>query len=97
MRICQQLQKVTGGVLSFLETYGIESTNTAAERALHKSVIQRKISHGVQSTSGGSAAAACLRLLPACGNRAATSESPSSRPGSPITAAGVMPSLLPDP
>ena len=31
---------------------GIETTNNAVERAMHQSVIQRKISHGVQSTSG---------------------------------------------
>ncbi|WP_255517701.1 IS66 family transposase [Synechococcus sp. CBW1108] len=52
VRTCQQLQKVTGGLWTFLENEGIEPTNNAAERALRQSVIQRKISHGVQSASG---------------------------------------------
>ena len=52
MRTCQQLQKVRGGLWTFLETRGIEPTNNAAERALRQSVIQRKISQGVQSASG---------------------------------------------
>ena len=52
VRTCQQLQKVTDGLWTFLENEGIEPTNNAAERALRQSVIQRKISHGVQSASG---------------------------------------------
>ena len=52
VRTCQQLQKVTGGLWTFLETRGIEPTNNAAERALRQSVIQRKISQGVQSRQG---------------------------------------------
>ncbi len=41
-----------GGLWTFLETRAIEPTNNAAELALRQSVIQRKISHGVQSASG---------------------------------------------
>ena len=52
VRTCQQLQKVTGGLWTFLEIEGIEPTNNAAERALRQSVIQRKISQGVQSRQG---------------------------------------------
>ncbi|QPN69055.1 transposase [Synechococcus sp. CBW1108] len=52
VRTCQQLQKVTDGLWTFLETRGIEPTNNAAERALRQSVIQRKISQGVQSRQG---------------------------------------------
>jgi transposase len=52
VRTCQQLQKVRGGLWTFLETRGIEPTNNAAERALRQSVIQRKISQGVQSRQG---------------------------------------------
>ncbi|QPN71316.1 IS66 family transposase [Synechococcus sp. CBW1108] len=52
VRTCQQLQKVTDGLWTFLENEGIEPTNNAAERARRQSVIQRKISHGVQSASG---------------------------------------------
>ncbi len=35
-----------------MEKEDVEPTNFAAERALRQSVIQRKISHGVQSASG---------------------------------------------
>jgi transposase len=52
VRTCQKLQRVTGGLWTFLEIEGIEPTNNAAERALRQSVIQRKISHGVQSRQG---------------------------------------------
>jgi transposase len=51
VRTCQQLQKVTDGLWTFLENEGIEPTNNAAERALRQSVIQRKISR-VQSRQG---------------------------------------------
>lgn len=36
----------------FLDKEGVEPTNNAAERTLRQSVIQRKISHGVQSRQG---------------------------------------------
>jgi transposase len=52
VRTCRKLLKVTGALWTFLEIEGIEPTNNAAERALRQSVIQRKISHGVQSTKG---------------------------------------------
>ena len=52
VRTCQQLLQVADGLWTFLEIQGIEPTNNAAERALRPSVIQRKISHGVQSSSG---------------------------------------------
>ena len=53
VRTCQQLHSVAAGLWTFLEIEGIEPTNNAAERALRQSVIQRKISHGVQSRQGG--------------------------------------------
>ena len=53
VRTCQQLHSVAVGLWTFLEIKGIEPTNNAAERALRQSVIQRKISHGVQSLQGG--------------------------------------------
>ena len=37
---------------TFLEIQDIEPTNNAAEQALRQAVIQRKISHGVQSAKG---------------------------------------------
>jgi len=52
VRTCQQLLQRSDALWTFLEHPGVEPTNNAAERALRQSVIQRKISHGVQSTSG---------------------------------------------
>ncbi|QPN69124.1 IS66 family transposase [Synechococcus sp. CBW1108] len=52
VRTCRKLLKMTGELWTFLDIEGIEPTNNAAERALRQSVIQRKISHGVQSASG---------------------------------------------
>jgi transposase len=52
VRTAQQILQVTDALWTFLETRGIEPTNNAAERALRQSVIQRKISHGVQSRQG---------------------------------------------
>ncbi|QPN59154.1 IS66 family transposase [Synechococcus sp. CBW1002] len=52
VRTCQQLLQRSDALWTFLTTEGIEPTNNAAERALRQSVIQRKISHGVQSRQG---------------------------------------------
>jgi transposase len=54
VRTCQQILQLADadGLWTFLEIEGIEPTNNAAERALRQSVIQRKISHGVQSRQG---------------------------------------------
>ncbi len=52
VRTCQQILQRSDALWTFLETPGIEPTNNAAERALRQSVIQRKISHGVQSRQG---------------------------------------------
>jgi transposase len=52
VRTCRKLLKVTGALWTFLDIKGIEPTNNAAERALRQSVIQRKISHGVQFRQG---------------------------------------------
>ena len=97
VRTCQQLQKVTDGLWTFLENEGIEPTNNAAERALRQSVIQRKISHGVQSASGA-----------VCRSRLLTVTTTLSQQGRDVWEfleqawiahhrGGVMPSLLPDP
>ena len=59
MRTCRQLLQRRGALWTFLEIHGVEATNHAAERALRPSVIQRKISHGVQS-----AGAICRSRLP---------------------------------
>ena len=52
VRTCQRLFKVADDLWTFLETPGIEPTNNAAERALRQTMIQRKISDGVQSAEG---------------------------------------------
>jgi transposase len=44
--------KAKEALWTFLEIEGVEPTNNAAERALRPAVIQRKISHGVQSSKG---------------------------------------------
>ena len=43
---------MTSGLWPFLDTRGMKPTNIDVERALRQSVIQRKISHRVQSASG---------------------------------------------
>ena len=52
VRTCRQLLQRKEALWTFLENQGVEPTNNAAERALRQSVIQRKISNGVQSASG---------------------------------------------
>jgi len=63
VRSCQQLNQRKQALWTFLEKPGIEPTNNGAERALLQAVIQRKISHGVQSRSGGLCR---TRLLTVC-------------------------------
>ena len=97
VRTCQQILKLADGLWTFLETRGIEPTNNAAERALRQSVIQRKISHGVQSREGA-----------ICRSRLLTVTTTLRQQGRDVWQfleqawvahhrGGVMPSLLPDP
>ena len=97
VRTCQQILQLADGLWSFLETPGIEPTNNAAERALRQSVIQRKISHGVQSRQGA-----------ICRSRLLTVTTTLRQQGRDVWQfleqawiahhrGGVMPSLLPDP
>jgi len=97
VRTCQQLLKVADGLWTFLTIEGIEPTNNAAERALRQSVIQRKISQGVQSRQGA-----------ICRSRLLTVTTTLRQQGRDIWEfleqawiahhrGGVMPSLLPDP
>jgi transposase len=97
VRTCQQLLQVADGIWTFLEIEGIEPTNHAAERALRHSVIQHKISHGVQSASGA-----------ICRSRLLTVTTTLRQQGRDIWGfleqawiahhrGGVMPSLLPNP
>jgi len=96
VRTCQQLLKVADGLWTFLTIEGIEPTNNAAERALRQSVIQRKISQGVQSRQGA-----------ICRSRLLTVTTTLRQQGRDIWEfleqawiahhrGGVMPSLLPD-
>jgi transposase len=63
VRTCGQLLQRRAALWTFLEKPGIEPTNNGAERALRQAVIQRKISHGVQSRAGGLCR---TRLLTVC-------------------------------
>ena len=94
---CRQLLNQADGLWTFLEIQGIEPTNNAAERALRQSVIQRKISHGVQSRQGA-----------ICRSRLLTVTTTLRQQGRDVWEfleqawiahhrGGVMPSLLPDP
>jgi len=63
VRTCRHLLQCQQALWTFLDHDGVEPTNNGAERALHPAVIQRKISHGVQSKTG----ALCrIRLLTVC-------------------------------
>jgi transposase len=97
VRTCQQILQLADGLWTFLEIEGIEPTNNAAERALRQSVIQRKISHGVQSRQGA-----------ICRNRLLTVTTTLRQQGRDVWEfleqawiahhhGGVMPSLLSDP
>jgi hypothetical protein len=97
VRTCRQLLRRSDALWMFLEIEGIEPTNNAAERALRQSVIQRKISHGVQSASGA-----------ICRSRLLTVTTTLRQQGRDVWQfleqawiahhrGGVMPSLLPDP
>jgi transposase len=96
VRTCQQLMKRKEALWTFLDHPGIEPTNKAAERALRQSVIQRKISLGVQSANGA-----------VCRSRLLTVTTTLRQQGRDIWQfleqawvahhrGGVMPSLLPD-
>jgi transposase len=97
VRTCQLLLKMADGLWTFLEIEGVEPTNNSAERALRQSVIQRKISHGVQSRQGA-----------ICRSRLLTVTTTLRQQGRDVWQfleqawvahhrGGVMPSLLPDP
>jgi transposase len=97
VRTCQQILQLADGLWTFLDIEGIEPTNNAAERALRQSVIQRKISHGVQSRQGA-----------ICRSRLLTVTTSLRQQGRDVWLfleqawiahhrGGVMPSLLPDP
>ncbi len=63
VRSSQQLLQRQQALWTFLDHDGVEPTINGAERALRPAVIQRRISHGVQSKTG---ALCCTSLLTVC-------------------------------
>ena len=96
VRTCQQLLQVADGLWTFLEVEGIEPTNNAAERALRQSVIQRKISHGVQSRHGGICRSRLLTLITSLRQQGRDVWEFLEQAWIAHYRNGVMPSLLPD-
>jgi transposase len=97
VRTCRKLLKVTGALWTFLEIEGIEPTNNAAERALRQSVIQRKISHGVQSTKGAICRSRLLTVTTSLRQQGRDVWQFLEQAWITHHRGGVMPSLLPKP
>jgi len=87
MRTSRQLLQHREALWTFLEIHGVEPTINAAERALRQSVIQRKISHGVQSAGGAICRSRLLTVTTTLRQQGGISGSSWSRPGSRIIAA----------
>ena len=96
VRTCQQLLKQKQALWTFLETPGIEPTNNAAERALRQSVIQRKISHGVQSSKGAICRSRLLTVTVTLRQQGRDVWDFLEQAWIAHHRGGVMPSLLPD-
>ncbi len=98
-RPCAPLRDPAAGrcLWTFLETRGIEPTNNAAERALRQSVIQRKISHGVQSRQGAIYRSRLLTVTTSLRQQGRDVWPFLEQAWIPHHRGGVMPSLLPDP
>jgi transposase len=96
VRTCQQLHSVAAGLWTFLEIKGFEPTNNAAERALRQSVIQRKISHGVQSRQGGICRCRLLSVTTTLRQQGRDVWQFLEQAWIAHHRGGVMPSLLPD-
>ena len=96
VRTCQKLLKVADALWTFLETEGIEPTNNAAERALRPAVIQRKVSHGVQSANGAICRARLLTVTTTLRQQGRDVWQFLEQAWIAHHHGGVMPSLLPD-
>ena len=96
VRTCQQLLKQKQALWTFLETPGIEPTNNAAERALRQAVIQRKISHGVQSSKGAICRSRLLTVTVTLRQQGRDVWDFLEQAWIAHHRGGVMPSLLPD-
>jgi transposase len=97
VRTCRKLLKVRGALWTFLEIEGIEPTNNAAERALRQSVIQRKISHGVQSRQGAICRSRLLTVTTSLRQQGRDVWQFLEQAWIAHHRDGVMPSLLPEP
>jgi len=97
VRTCHKLLKQKEALWTFLEIQGIEPTNNAAERALRHSVIQRKISHGVQSHQGAICRSRLLTVTTTLRQQGRDVWQFMEQAWAAHHRGGVMPSLLPDP
>ena len=97
VRTCQQLLQRKEALWTFLEIHGVEPTNNAAERALRQSVIQRKISLGVQSSSGAVCRSRLLTVSTTLRQQGRDTWQFLEQAWIAHHRGGVMPSLLPDP
>ena len=97
VRTCQQILQVADALCTFLEIEGIEPTNNAAERALRQSVIQRKISHGVQSRQGAICRSRLLTVTTSLRQQVRDVWQFLEQAWIARHHGGMMPSLLPDP
>ena len=97
VRTAQQILQLADGLWTFLETRGIEPTNNAAERALRQSVIQRKISHGVQSRQGAICRSRLLTVTTTLRQQGRDAWQFLGQAWMAHHRGGVMPSLLSDP
>ena len=96
VRTCQKLLKVADALWTFLDIEGIEPTNNAAERALRPAVIQRKVSHGVQSANGAICRARLLTVTTTLRQQGRDVWQFLEQAWIAHHHGGVMPSLLPD-
>ena len=97
VRTCQQLLQRKEALWTFLEIHSVEPTNNAAERALRQSVIQRKISLGVQSASGAICRSRLLTVTTSLRQQERDAWQFLEQAWIAHHRGGVMPSLLPDP
>jgi transposase len=97
VRTCHKLLQHKEALWTFLEIHGVEPTNNAAERALRQSVIQRKISLGVQSSSGAICRSRLLTVTTTLRQQGRDTWQFLEQAWIAHHRGGVMPSLLPDP
>jgi len=63
---CRRLSNQCYSLFVFAHTEGVSPTNNAAERALRRAVIFRKLSFGTESTSGSQTLSVVLSVLETC-------------------------------